>query len=178
MALSPARSPALASARYDVSGKALTEKTMPKVSPALQCVMGWNMQYLVSYTVLAIDRTGNQFTNNAHLGVQKIVETACTTVTYAAMLSVLFLAALMLAIQHTQDETSRSQQGKPARLAGREFQICGRLVSTRCRSLGPRPQCSVACTSLRAGVGAPRVWGLPPGDHRVDHPRPELRVEG
>ena len=80
---------------------------MPKVSPALQGVMGLNMQHFVIYTLLAIDQTGNQFTNNAHLGVQKMLETACTTVTYAAMPNVLFLAALTHAIKITQDKTEK-----------------------------------------------------------------------
>ena len=34
--------------------------------------MGLSMQYFVIYTLLANDQTGNQFTNNAHLGEQKI----------------------------------------------------------------------------------------------------------
>ena len=83
------------------------------MSPALQCMMGWNMQYLVSYTVLAIDQTGNQFTNNAHLGVHKISETACTIVMYAAMLSVLFFAAPMPAINITQDEINKYKMPQP-----------------------------------------------------------------
>jgi len=83
------------------------------VSPALQGVMGPNKQYLVSYTALTIDRTGNQFTTNAHLGVQKILETACTIATYAAMLSVLSLAALTLAIKLTQDETKKYKMPQP-----------------------------------------------------------------
>ena len=86
---------------------------MPKVSPTLQCVMGLNMHHLASYTVLAIDRTGNQFTNNAHRGVQKILETACTTMTYALMFSVLFLATRMRAIRLTQGETEKYQMPQP-----------------------------------------------------------------
>ena len=69
--------------------------------------MGLSMQYFVIYTLLANDQTGNQFTNNAHLGVQKILETACTTVTYAAMLNVLFLAALTHAIKITQSHSKK-----------------------------------------------------------------------
>ena len=37
----------------------------------------------------------------AHIGVQKMLETACTAVMYAPTLSVLSLAARMLAIQPT-----------------------------------------------------------------------------
>ena len=60
--------------------------------------MGLSMQYFIIYTLLANDQTGNQFATNAHLGMQKILETACTIVTYSAMLSVLpVYATLMLA---------------------------------------------------------------------------------
>ena len=45
--------------------------TMPKVSPAQQCVMGLGLQCFI-YPVMAIVRSDNQFTNNAHLGAQKI----------------------------------------------------------------------------------------------------------
>merc|ERR550514_2728819 len=90
-----------------------TEKTMPKVSPALQCVMGLSMQYFIVYTVLAIVRTVNQFEGFELLGVQKIMETACTTVTYAPMLSVLFLAARMRAIQLTQGDTEKYKLPQP-----------------------------------------------------------------
>ena len=75
--------------------------------------MGLSMQYFLIYTLLAIDRTDNQSTNNAHLGVQKILETASTIATYAAMLSVLFLAALMPAIKLTQDETKKYKMPQP-----------------------------------------------------------------
>ena len=71
------------------------------------------MQYLVDYTVLAIEHTDNQITSNAHLGVQKILETACTAVTCATMLSVLFLALLMLAIKFAQDETRQYKMPQP-----------------------------------------------------------------
>merc|ERR1719201_193801 len=90
-----------------------TEKTMPKVSPTLQCVMGLTMQYFIIYTCLAIVRTVNEFDGFVFLGVQKIMETACTTVTYAPMLSVLFLAARMRAIQLTQGETEKYKLPQP-----------------------------------------------------------------
>merc|ERR1719321_545164 len=90
-----------------------TEETMPKVSPTLQCVMGLTMQYFVIYTCLAIVRTVNEFDAFAFIGVQKILETACTTVTYAPMLSVLFLGARMRAIQLTQGETEKYKLPQP-----------------------------------------------------------------
>ena len=84
-----------------------TGKAMPKVSPALQCVLGASMQYFIIYTVSGLERTTNQSTNNAHVGVQKILETACATVTYAPLSSVLLLAARVRAIQLTQGETEK-----------------------------------------------------------------------
>jgi len=46
-------------------------------------------------------------------GLQKIIETACTTVTFAPMLSVLFLGTRMRAIQLTQGETEKYQLPQP-----------------------------------------------------------------
>jgi len=90
-----------------------TEETMPKVSPTLQCVMSLGIQYFVIYTCLAIIRTANEFDGFAFIGVQKVLETACTTVTYAPMLSVLFLGARMRAIQLTQGETEKYKLPQP-----------------------------------------------------------------
>ena len=39
----------------------VTEKTMPKVRPASQCVTSFGMQYFINYTVSAIVRTDNRF---------------------------------------------------------------------------------------------------------------------
>merc|ERR1719359_2299355 len=58
-------------------------------------------------------RTFNQFTNNSLLGMQKICETACTTVTYAPMLAVLILGIRMRAIQLTQGETEKYKLPQP-----------------------------------------------------------------
>ena len=71
------------------------------------------MRYLVRYKVVAIDQTDNRLTSNAHLGVRKILENACATATHATMLSELFPAALMLAIQLTQDETDNCKMPQP-----------------------------------------------------------------
>ena len=40
------------------------------------CVYAVGTQYFIICTVLAIVRTDNHFTNHAHLGAQKIMETA------------------------------------------------------------------------------------------------------
>ena len=65
------------------------------------------------YAMLAIARTSNQLIDNAHPGVQKILEAACTTVTYALMLSVLSLAARMRATQLTQCKTEKHKKPQP-----------------------------------------------------------------
>merc|ERR1719159_1067446 len=90
---------------YDGPKAEYTSATMPKVSPALQCVINLSIQYFVVYTLLAFMRTFVQFTGSSLLGMQKILETACTTVTYAPMLAVLFLGIRMRAIQLTQGQT-------------------------------------------------------------------------
>jgi hypothetical protein len=90
-----------------------TTQTMPKVSPAVQCVINLSIQFFVVYTMLAFMRTFNQFTGNSMLGMQKILETACTTVTYAPMLAVLFIGVRMRAIQLTQGETEKYKLPQP-----------------------------------------------------------------
>ena len=57
----PSDSGLLGLEQLDTDGSAgqrpmFTEKTMPKVSPALQCVMGLSMQYFIIYMVLAFRR--------------------------------------------------------------------------------------------------------------------------
>merc|ERR1719262_1061371 len=90
-----------------------TKETMPAVAPALQCVISLAIQYFVIYTLLAVVRTTNQFTGHRFMGAQKIMETACTTVTYAPMLSVLFLGVRMRAIQLSQGKTEKYQLPQP-----------------------------------------------------------------
>jgi len=98
---------------YDGPPAQFTAESMPKVSPAVQCVINLSIQYFVVYTLLAFMRTFNQFTGNSLLGMQKILETACTTVTYAPMLAVLFLGIRMRAIQLTQGETEKYKLPQP-----------------------------------------------------------------
>merc|ERR1719199_2449101 len=90
-----------------------TKDTMPAVAPTLQCVISLTIQYFAIYTLLAIVRTTNQFTGHSMLGFQKIMETAATTVTYAPMLSVLFLGVRMRAIQLSQGQTEKYQLPQP-----------------------------------------------------------------
>jgi len=90
-----------------------TEETMPAVSPTLQCVMNLATQYFICYTILTIIRTINQFTGHSIIGLQKIMETACITVTFAPMLSVLFLGTRMRAIQLSQGQTEKYKLPQP-----------------------------------------------------------------
>merc|ERR1719487_2407511 len=90
-----------------------TKETMPAVAPTLQCVISLAIQYFAVYTLLAIIRTANQFTGHSMLGMQKIMETAATTVTYTPMLSVLFLGVRMRAIQLSQGQTEKYQLPQP-----------------------------------------------------------------
>merc|ERR1719506_855761 len=90
-----------------------TKETMPAVAPALQCIINLTIQYFAVYTILAIVRTANQFTGHSMLGFQKIMETAATTVTYAPMLSVLFLGVRMRAIQLSQGQTEKYRLPQP-----------------------------------------------------------------
>merc|ERR1719335_1631380 len=90
-----------------------TEETMPAVAPTLQCVISLAFQYFVIYTMLAMTRTANQFTGQSLVGFQKILETAATTVTYAPMLSVLFLGVRMRAIQLSQGQTEKYKLPQP-----------------------------------------------------------------
>merc|ERR1719450_2088797 len=63
--------------------------------------------------MLALIRTVNNFTGGSLIGIQKILETATTTVTYAPMLSVLFLGTRMRAIQLSQGQTEKYQLPQP-----------------------------------------------------------------
>jgi hypothetical protein len=89
-----------------------THRTMPAVSTTLHCIINLTMQYFGLYTALAIVRTLISFKFEL-AGVQSILETACTTVTYAPMLCVLFLGARMRAIQLSQGNTEKYQLPQP-----------------------------------------------------------------
>jgi hypothetical protein len=94
-----------------------TEDTMPAVAPTLQCVISLTIQYFLIYTALAVTRTLAQFTGGGSGGgffaLMKILEAAATTVTYAPMLSVLFLGVRMRAIQLSQGQTEKYQLPQP-----------------------------------------------------------------
>merc|ERR1719236_457259 len=86
---------------------------MPPVSPAVLCVINLALQYFLIYTLLAVFRTVNQFSGGSFFGIQKVMEVACSTVTYAPMLSVLFIGTRMRAIQLTQGQTDKYKLPQP-----------------------------------------------------------------
>merc|ERR1719375_2946480 len=74
--------------------------------------MNLALQYFLLYTILAIVRSLNSFKFQLE-GVQQILESGCSTVTYAPMLCVLFLAARIRAIQLSQGETEKYKLPQP-----------------------------------------------------------------
>jgi len=84
-----------------------TKETMPKVSPTLQCVINLTVQYFLIYTGLFVVKTVNNLRETKMTGLQTLLETASTTVTYAPMLSVLFVGTRMRAIQLSQGQTEK-----------------------------------------------------------------------
>jgi hypothetical protein len=86
---------------------------VPPPSPTIQCVINLTMQYFILYTLLQVLRTANQFSGQMLLGWQKVLETGCTTVTYAPSLCCLFLGCRMRAIQLTQGQTEKYHLPQP-----------------------------------------------------------------
>jgi len=91
----------------DASPPMFTKDTMPRVSPTLQCVINLTVQYFLIYSALFVVRTVNNLSDTKMTGLQTLLETACTTVTYAPMLSVLFVGTRMRAIQLSQGQTEK-----------------------------------------------------------------------
>lgn len=89
-----------------------TAETMPRVSTTLKCIINLGTQYFALYTALAIVRTLNSFRFEL-IGLQKILETGCSTITYAPMLCCLFLGVRMRAIQLAQGDTERYHLPQP-----------------------------------------------------------------
>lgn len=90
-----------------------TVETMPPVSPTVQCIIMLCTQYFAVYTVLMVVRTANNFTAGRYQTLQGVAETATITVTYALMLSILFLATRMRAVQLSQGETEKYRLPQP-----------------------------------------------------------------
>jgi len=76
------------------------------VAVSLQCVISLTIQYMLVYTALALCRTaadsfGLKYDN---LPIQKILQTATLTVSFAPMLAILFLACRMRVTQLTKGQ--------------------------------------------------------------------------
>jgi len=84
-----------------------TKDTMPAVSPTVQCLICLLLQYFLLYSVLAIVRIVNQTAQRRFDFQQKAVEGTAASVTYAPILSVLFIATRMRAIALTKGETEK-----------------------------------------------------------------------
>lgn len=71
------------------------------VSTAMRCIMALAAQYFGVYTILAIYRTISHLSERGRgeSSIQKVLESATFTVSYAPMLAVLFLACRLRALQ-------------------------------------------------------------------------------
>jgi len=76
------------------------DEAVPPVSTTMQCIINLTIQYFIVYTALAVVRTYNELNHTApQKQAASILNSCCTTVNYAPMLSVLFLGTRMRAIQ-------------------------------------------------------------------------------
>merc|ERR1719271_1627929 len=81
-------------------GKDLT----PPLSPTMQCVLNLAFQYFFIYALLWIFITLEDFTSFELTSVKQAVETAKSTVAFASMIAVLFIATRMRALQMTDNK--------------------------------------------------------------------------
>jgi len=81
------------------------EKTIP-VSPMMQCVINLSFQYFFIYILLWIFITVEDFTDMKLEFVRDAIESAKSTVQFAPMLCVLFIATRMRALQITDNKGS------------------------------------------------------------------------
>merc|ERR1719248_102084 len=87
---------------------------MPKVSPAVFCVIVFSAMYFVLFTVLAIVRSVKTFKADGSLdGIERIFKSGEDTMMYAPMLCALFLGARMRGIQLAQGETEKYKLPQP-----------------------------------------------------------------
>jgi hypothetical protein len=102
-----AEAPVLPRGQYKAK---FTEKTMPSLSPTVKCVIFLAWQFFIVYTAMAVLRTVNQITQNRFAScvrAQELVGMVMPYVMFAPMLSVLFLATRMRAIQLSQGNTEK-----------------------------------------------------------------------
>merc|ERR1719161_96287 len=89
----------------------------PPISPAMQCVMNLTVQYFFVYLMLFICITAQQFLGSSDLWDQAIgiFDAGRATVMFAPMLSILFIATRMRALQlaATVDGTVPVEAGPP-----------------------------------------------------------------
>merc|ERR1719321_980435 len=76
----------------------------PPLSPTMQCVINLASQYFFIYLLLWIFYTVKDFFNYELHFVQDAIETAKTTVQFAPMISVLFIATRMCALQISKNQ--------------------------------------------------------------------------
>merc|ERR1719261_2415096 len=73
---------------------------LPKPAPAAMCTMILAVAFFSTQLVIAICRSINEFTGVEFPKIVGMMNAAATTVEFAPMLSILFLAARMRALQH------------------------------------------------------------------------------
>merc|ERR1719253_1379095 len=79
----------------------------PQVSPTMQCVINLSFQYFFIYVLLWVFYTVKHFSGTKSLDwIRDAVESAKSTVQFAPMLAVLFIATRMRALQITQNAGS------------------------------------------------------------------------
>lgn len=89
-------------------------ETMPPVSSAVTCVMILAYLYFVIYTLLAVCRTVNTLVESKPcLKLEKLVSETCDSIFYAPVLSALFLAVRMRAIQLAKGDTEKFNLPQP-----------------------------------------------------------------
>merc|ERR1719253_341627 len=77
----------------------------PQVSPTMQCVMNLAFQYFLIYLLLWIFYTVETFVTHPKLELaREAIQSAKGTVAFAPMLSVLFIATRMRALQITDNK--------------------------------------------------------------------------
>merc|ERR1719379_971416 len=81
-------------------GKELT----PPLSPTMQCVLNLAFQYFLIYALLWIFITLKDFTGFELTSAMQAIETAKSTVAFAPMIAVLFIATRMRALQMTDNK--------------------------------------------------------------------------
>merc|ERR1719298_67049 len=78
----------------------------PPLSPTMQCVLNLSFQYFLIYGLLWVFITVEDFTSFDLAFVKDAVESAKSTVQFAPMLAVLFIATRMRALQMTDNKGS------------------------------------------------------------------------